>query len=67
MSRARLLSPQLLALHAACAQIAHMPGAAEALNELERGVEDTRVLAFGGSSPRRLDFISPFTTTSWVS
>ena len=39
-----------------------------ALNELEHGVEDTRVLAFGGSFPRRLDhFISPFATTSWDS
>ena len=68
MSRARLPSPQLLVLHAACARIARMSGAAEALNELERGVEDTRVLVFGGSFPRWLNhFISSFTATSWIS
>ena len=38
---------QLLALHAACARVAHMSGAAEFFNELERDAEETEVLVFG--------------------
>lgn len=54
-------NPKLLALHAACARVAHMSGAAEAFDELERDVEDTRVLASDGSSARLLDhLITPF-------
>lgn len=45
-----LLNPQLLVLRVACAQIAKMSGPAKALDELERGAEVTRVVAFGWSS-----------------
>jgi len=64
---ARLPNPQLLALHAACARVAHMSGAAETFYELERDVEDTRVLAFDGSSARLLDHLMiPFATIPGV-
>ena len=58
---ARVPNPKLLALHAACARVAHMSGAAEAFDEFERDVDDTRVLAFDGSSSRLLDHLmTPF-------
>ena len=64
---ARLPNPKLLALHAACARVAHMSGAAEAFDELERDVEETRVLTFDGSSARLLDHLmSPSMTISGV-
>ena len=57
----RVPDPQLLALHAACARVAHMSGAAEVFDELERDIEDTRVLAFDGSSAHLLDHcLTPF-------
>ena len=38
-----------------------MSGAAEAFNEVERDIEDTRVLAFDGSSAHLLDhLLTPF-------
>jgi len=53
--------PQLLALHATCARVAHMSGAAEFFNKLEWDAEETRVLAFDGSSAHLLtNLISPF-------
>lgn len=52
---------QLLALHATCARVAHMSGAAEFFDELEWEAEETNVLASDGSSARLLsDLISPF-------
>ncbi|KAF9778920.1 hypothetical protein BJ322DRAFT_1113799 [Thelephora terrestris] len=54
---ARLPNPQLLALHAACARVAHMSGAAEAFDELEREVEETNLLASDGSSAYPLDHL----------
>ena len=64
---ARLPNSQLLALHAACARVAHMCGATEAMDELQRDVEDTRVLAFDGSSARLLDHLmSPFASIPGV-
>ena len=76
---ARLPNPKLLALHAACARVAHMSGAAEAFDELEcdvedetfdeseRDVEETRVLAFDRSSARLLDHLmSPSMAISGV-
>ena len=53
--------PKLLGLHAACARVAHMSGAAEALDEVERDVENTKVLALDGSSAHLLDYLlTPF-------
>jgi len=49
--------PELLGLHAVCARVAHMSGAAEVFDELEREVEATRVLAFDGSSARLLNHV----------
>jgi hypothetical protein len=49
--------PRLLTLHAACARVAHMSGAAEAFNKLERDLEEIKVLAFDGSSARLLDHL----------
>ena len=58
---ARLPDPRLLALHAACARAVRMSGAAEVIDEFERDVEETRVLASDGSSARLLDhLITPF-------
>ncbi|KAF9654326.1 hypothetical protein BDM02DRAFT_3106658 [Thelephora ganbajun] len=63
----RLPDPKLLALHAACARVVRMSGAAEALDELERDVEGTRVLAFDGSSAHLLDHLmSRFATIPGV-
>ena len=64
---ARLPASQLLALHAACARVAHMSGAAEFFNEIDRDVEESTVLAFDGSSVRLLNhLISPFATIPGV-
>ena len=63
----RLPDPRLLALHAACARVAHMSGASEAFDEFERDIEDTRVLALDGSSARLLDhFLTPFAVVPGV-
>ena len=40
----------LIALHAACARVAYLSGAAEYFDMLERDAEDTTVLASDGSS-----------------
>ena len=52
-----LPDPQLLGLHAACARVAHMSGAAEAFDKLERDVEDIEVLASDGTSAHLLDHL----------
>jgi hypothetical protein len=53
--------PMLLALHTACARVAHMSDAAEFLNQLELDAEETDVLAVDGSSARLLsNLISSF-------
>ena len=58
---ARLPDGKLLTLHAVCARVAHLSGAAEAIDEWEQDAEDIRVLAFDGSSARLLDhLIAPF-------
>ncbi|KAF8445072.1 hypothetical protein L210DRAFT_3476143 [Boletus edulis BED1] len=55
--------PRLLALHATCARAAHMSGAAEFFNRLERDAEEMNVLAFDGSSALLLShLIYPFST-----
>ncbi|KAK0435688.1 uncharacterized protein EV420DRAFT_1592662 [Desarmillaria tabescens] len=43
-------SETLLSLHAACAKVAHLSGAAEYIDKLDRDVEDLSVLAYNGSS-----------------
>ena len=53
----RVPNRQLLALHAACARVAHMSGAAEASDEVECDVEGMRALAFDGSSACLLDHL----------
>ena len=53
--------PYLLALHATCARVAHIAGAAQFFDKLGRDAEETKVLAFDGSSARLLrNLISPF-------
>ena len=47
-------SPQLLALHAACAQIAHMSGAAEHLEETFRDTEPISVMTAAPNSANEL-------------
>jgi len=49
--------PRLLSLHAVCARVAHMSGAAEAFDKVERDLEDTRVLALDGSSAYLIDHL----------
>jgi hypothetical protein len=64
---APLPEPRLLALHATCARVAHMSGAAEFLDQLRWDAEETRVLAFDGSSARLLsDLMSPFSVVHGV-
>ncbi|KAG8899708.1 peroxisomal assembly protein, partial [Tulasnella sp. 403] len=50
-----LPDPRYLALHAACAQVAHASGAAKYIDELLRDMEDRTVLAEDGSSFKLLD------------
>ncbi|KAJ7613978.1 hypothetical protein FB45DRAFT_1008778 [Roridomyces roridus] len=52
-----LPEPRLLALHAVCVRVAHMSGAAEALDKFDRDVEETSVLAEDGSSAHLLNMI----------
>ncbi|KAG8894860.1 hypothetical protein FRB99_000947 [Tulasnella sp. 403] len=52
-----LPDPRYLALHAACAQVAHASGAAKYIDELLRDVEDRTVLAEDGSSVQLLDHV----------
>ena len=49
-----LPSPHYLALHALCCEVAHMSGAAEWLDEIQEGIEETRVLAKDGSTAQLL-------------
>ena len=64
---ARLPDCNLLTLHAVCARVAHLSGAAQAIDELDQDVEELRVLAFDGSSARLLDHLMvPFAAVSGV-
>ena len=59
--------PQLLALHATCARVAHMSGAAQFFNQLQWDAEETDVLAFDRSSAGLLsNLISPFSVIHGV-
>ncbi|KAJ6542239.1 hypothetical protein DFH09DRAFT_47350 [Mycena vulgaris] len=59
-----LPEPRLLALHAVCVRVAHMSGAAQALDDLDQDVEDTLVLARDGASANLLYMkLSPLVST----
>ncbi|KAJ7798957.1 hypothetical protein B0H14DRAFT_2904553 [Mycena olivaceomarginata] len=59
-----LPEPRLLALHAVCVRVAHMSGAAQALDDFDRDVEDTLVLARDGASANLLYMkLSPLVST----
>jgi len=49
-----LPDPRYLALHAACARVAHLSGAAEYIDDVNRDIDTTLVLAKDGSSARLL-------------
>ncbi|KZV73561.1 hypothetical protein PENSPDRAFT_602621 [Peniophora sp. CONT] len=51
-----LPSPRLLTLHAVCARVAHMSGATEFFDEIDRDIEEMYVMAQDGSSARILDY-----------
>lgn len=58
-----LPDPRLLALHAVCARVAHMSGAAEYIDQLKRDVEETKVLS--KDNLHLLDgMLSPFAAVS---
>ncbi|KAF4609700.1 hypothetical protein D9613_012064 [Agrocybe pediades] len=50
-----LPSPAYLAIHAACAQVAHLSGAAEHIDKYDRDMEDVMVLSPTGESAGLLD------------
>ncbi|KAI6162724.1 hypothetical protein EDD17DRAFT_1574516 [Pisolithus thermaeus] len=52
--RLPLPSPTYLAIHAACAKVAHFSGAGEYIRKILRRMEDTRVLAEDGGSAELL-------------
>lgn len=52
--RLPLPSPTYLAIHAACAKVAHFSGAGEYIRKILRHMEDTRVLAEDGGSAELL-------------
>jgi hypothetical protein len=49
-----LPEPRYLALHAACAKVAHLSGAGECIDAVNRDIDTTLVLAKDGSSARLL-------------
>ena len=49
-----LPSPEYLALHALCYEVTWMSGAGEQLDEIQRDLEETRVLAKDGSTAHLL-------------
>ena len=49
-----LPSPEYLALHALCCEVTWMSGAGDLLDELQRDLEETRVLAKDGSTAHLL-------------
>jgi hypothetical protein len=46
--------PRLLAIHAVCARVAHMSGAAEYMDKWDWAVEEMETLSTDGSSPPNL-------------
>ena len=49
-----LPDPRYLALHAACAKVAHLSGAGEYIDAVDRDIDSTLVLAKDGSSAKLL-------------
>ncbi|KAG9308858.1 hypothetical protein JVU11DRAFT_11488 [Chiua virens] len=59
--------PFLLTLHATCARVAHMSGAAEVFDRVDRDMEESKVLALDGSSSSLLvHLLSPFSVIPGV-
>ena len=58
--------PRYLALHAACARVAHLSGAAEYIERRYRELEDIKVLARNGTSADMLSFALEKTNISVV-
>jgi len=48
-------SPEYLAIHAACAKVAHLSGAGEHIDKILREMEDTKVLSKDGASAEILE------------
>lgn len=48
--------PEALRLHAICCHVAHLSGAGERIDRIQRDMEDTRVLAKDGSSVDLLNY-----------
>jgi hypothetical protein len=60
-----LPDPRLLALHAVCAKVSHMSGAAEAMDRFDREAEDIGVLTEDGASfPLLYERLIPFAITT---
>ena len=53
-NNAPLPDPCYLALHAACAKVAHLSGAGQHIDSVDRDIDTTLVLARDGSSSRVL-------------
>ena len=53
-NNAPLPDPRYLALHAACANVAHLSGAGQHIDSVDRDIDTTPVLARDGSSSRVL-------------
>lgn len=59
--------PRLLALHAACARVAHMSGATGFIDQVEQDMEETKVLAYDGSfAPLLSHLLSPFASSGML-
>ena len=50
-----LPSPEYLAIHAACARVAHLSGAGEHIDKVLRELEDNKVLSKDGASAEALE------------
>ena len=61
-----LPDPRYLALHAACAKVAHLSGAGEYIDAVSRDIDTTLVLAKDGSSAKLLaEAMSSILITAW--
>ncbi|KAJ7475698.1 hypothetical protein FB451DRAFT_1173712 [Mycena latifolia] len=63
-----LPDPRLLALHAVCARVAHMSGAAEVLDKFDQDMEELQDLAEDGSTAKLLDpMLGPYSSKKFHS